>query len=104
MLQRAGLQSVLVDLLAEDEERRDLHTSEHRFDIDSLTDRVLAAVDRLTTEGADGPIVLFGASTGATAALRSAAAQPNAIEAESPGAAVPTWRGHRSRKSRLQPC
>jgi dienelactone hydrolase len=80
-VQQAGLQTVLVDLLTEDEERRDLQTREHRFDIDLLTDRVLAAVDWLATGGAHGPIGLFGASTGAAAALRAAAAQPGEIEA-----------------------
>lgn len=81
VLQEAGLQTVLVDLLTEDEERRDLQTREHRFDIDLLTVRVLAAVDWVTTKGADGPLGLFGASTGAAAALRAAAAMPNEIEA-----------------------
>ena len=81
VLQQNGLQTVLVDLLTEDEERRDLQTGEHRFDIDLLTDRVLAAVDWLTREGAYGPIGLFGASTGAAAALRAAAVKPNEIVA-----------------------
>lgn len=81
VLQQNGLQTVLVDLLTEDEEHRDLQTGEHRFDIDLLTDRVLAAVDWLTGEGAHGPIGLFGASTGAAAALRAAAAKPNEIVA-----------------------
>lgn len=81
VLQQNGLQTVLVDLLTEDEERRDLQTGEHRFDIDLLTDRVLAAVDWLTGEGAHGPIGLFGASTGAAAALRAAAVKPNEIVA-----------------------
>lgn len=81
VLQRNGLQTVLVDLLTEDEEGRDLQTREHRFDIDLLTDRVLAAVDWLTAEGAHGPIGVFGASTGAAAALRAAAAKTDEIGA-----------------------
>lgn len=81
MLQENGLETVLVDLLTEDEERRDLQTREHRFDIDLLTDRVLAAVDWLTEERGHGPIGLFGASTGAAAALRAAAAKTDEIGA-----------------------
>lgn len=81
VLQQTGLQTVLVDLLTEDEERRDLQTREHRFDIDLLTDRVLAAVDWLRNEGTDGPVGLFGASTGAAGALRAAAVRPDEIMA-----------------------
>lgn len=81
VLQQNGLETVLVDLLTADEERRDLQTREHRFDIDLLTDRVLVAVDWLTAEGAHGSIGLFGASTGAAAALRAAAAKTEKIGA-----------------------
>jgi putative phosphoribosyl transferase len=81
VLQQTGLRTVLVDLLTEDEERRDLQTREHRFDIDLLTDRVISAVDWLTTAEGDGPIGVFGASTGAAAALRAAAVKPDEIEA-----------------------
>lgn len=81
VLQQNGLETVLVDLLTEDEERRDLQTREHRFNIDLLTGRVLGAVDWLTAEGAHGSIGLFGASTGAAAALRAAAAKTDEIGA-----------------------
>lgn len=81
VLQQTGLQTVLLDLLTEDEERRDLQTREHRFDIDLLTDRVIFAIDWLRTQGTDEAVGLFGASTGAAAALRAAAVKPDEIEA-----------------------
>lgn len=77
VLQGAGFRTVLLDLLTEDEERRDLQTREHRFDIDLLTDRVLEAMAWLRQAGHDEPVGLFGASTGAAAALRAAAAEPS---------------------------
>jgi putative phosphoribosyl transferase len=80
-LQEAGFRTMLLDLLTESEERRDLQTREHRFDIDLLADRVVAGVDWLMAEGVDGPIGLFGASTGAAAALRVAAAKSGEIAA-----------------------
>ena len=81
VLQDAGLQTVLLDLLTESEEQRDVQTGEHRFDIDLLTGRVLAAISWLRDNGFDDPIGLFGASTGAAAALRAAAADPDSIGA-----------------------
>lgn len=81
MLQEAGLETVLLDLLTEREERVDLQTREHRFDIDLLTDRVLVAIDWLRAESSDGHLGLFGASTGAAAAIRAAAARPDQIRA-----------------------
>ena len=39
-LQRAGVATLLFDLLTADEERRDFHTREHRFDIPLLTRRM----------------------------------------------------------------
>lgn len=81
VLQDAGLQTVLLDLLTEDEERRDVRTREHRFDIDLLTRRVLQAVHWLRDQGRDEPLGLFGASTGAAAALIAAALEPEQVEA-----------------------
>lgn len=76
ILQEAGFQTVLLDLLTDSEEQRDLRTREHRFDIDLLTRRVDKAIDWLRERGAAGSIGLFGASTGAAAALRAAAENP----------------------------
>jgi putative phosphoribosyl transferase len=58
-------------------------TAEHRFNIELLTQRVVGAVDALTQmpETARLPVGLFGASTGAAAALAAAARRPRAIKA-----------------------
>ncbi|CAG6399051.1 dienelactone hydrolase family protein [Streptomyces cocklensis] len=80
-LRTAGLGTLLMDLLTEDEERRDRATGEHRFDIPLLARRVEAAVDWLgaTPQTRSLPVVLFGASTGAGAALVAAAGRPDAV-------------------------
>jgi pimeloyl-ACP methyl ester carboxylesterase len=74
-LQRGGLGTVLVDLLTTEEEALDARTGELRFDIQFLASRVVAIVDRMvehdTTRGLG--VGLFGASTGAAAALVAAA-------------------------------
>ncbi|WOI61854.1 dienelactone hydrolase family protein [Streptomyces fradiae] len=77
-LQKAGMGTLLMDLLTEREERHDLLTAEYRFDIDLLAGRVVSAVDWLESEPATRSlgIGLFGASTGAAAALRAAAERP----------------------------
>lgn len=80
-LHARDLQTVLVDLLTDSEEQQDAETREHRFDIDLLTDRVLAAIAWLRARGVGGSLGLFGASTGAAAALRAAAAEPEAVAA-----------------------
>ncbi|RSM80894.1 alpha/beta hydrolase [Kibdelosporangium aridum] len=72
VLQDNGFATLLLDLLTEDEDRR---TTELRFDIPLLADRVVTAVeqigDQVVVRGL--PIGLFGASTGAAAALIAAA-------------------------------
>ncbi|MEV5438476.1 alpha/beta family hydrolase [Streptomyces sp. NPDC052682] len=80
-LRTAGLGTLLIDLLTEAEERRDLETAELRFDIPLLGHRLTAAIDWLGAEPAtrDLPVVLFGASTGAAAALVAAAARPGRV-------------------------
>ncbi len=80
VLQRSSVQTVLLDLLTDREERVDLITREHRFDIPMLGRRVVQVVDwvRARTER---PIGLFGASTGAAAALKAAAERPGDITA-----------------------
>lgn len=80
-LQATGLQTMLLDLLTESEERTDIQTGEHRFDIDLLTDRVRTAISWLRAQGFGDALGLFGASTGAAAALRAAAAEPDEISA-----------------------
>src|SRR3712207_5972746 len=80
-LQRAGLGTVLVDLLTPEEERLDDRTGHLRFDIPLLGGRVIALTDWLRQHEQTAPlrIGLFGASTGAAAALVAAAARPESI-------------------------
>jgi dienelactone hydrolase len=82
-LQRAGLGTLLMDLLTVDEEREDVRTGRLRFDIELLSERVVAAVDRLTADPETNQLHLgcFGASTGAAAALIAAAERPQAVRA-----------------------
>nr|WP_205863298.1 dienelactone hydrolase family protein [Planosporangium thailandense] len=82
-LQGAGLATVLADLLTAEEERVDVLTAELRFDIGLLAPRVAALADWLSdnSDTAGLGIGLFGASTGAAAALVAAAARPNLVQA-----------------------
>src|ERR1041385_4837963 len=45
VLGHAGLASLLIDLLTMDEELVDIKTAEHRFNIDLLADRLIAATE-----------------------------------------------------------
>lgn len=83
VLVRAGLGTLLMDLLTAQEERVDLRTRHLRFDIGLLGRRVIATIDWLSTEetGKDLPIGCFGASTGAAAALVAAAERPDRVRA-----------------------
>jgi putative phosphoribosyl transferase len=82
-LREAGFATLLTDLLTPEEERVDIRTREFRFDIPLLASRVAAAVDWLRAdERTRGHrIGLFGASTGAAAALVAAAARPETVAA-----------------------
>jgi putative phosphoribosyl transferase len=81
-LQRAGLGTLLMDLLTAEEERLDLRTGELRFDIGLLAERLVGAVDWLAGRpGAGRRLGLFGASTGAAAALVGAARRPDRVAA-----------------------
>lgn len=79
VLQNAGFATLLIDLLTE------LEAQDRRlvFDIDFLTERLLAATDWLRQEPETRglPIGYFGASTGAAAALQAAARKPEAVRA-----------------------
>ncbi|MFC8918708.1 dienelactone hydrolase family protein [Streptomyces sp. NPDC057116] len=83
VLQEAGLGTLLMDLLTRDEERVDMVTAELRFDIRLLGGRMTAAVDWLHERPDTGglPVGLFGASTGAAAALVAAAERPERVRA-----------------------
>jgi len=78
-----GFGTLLLDLLTPDEEGIDRHTSEHRFNIALLARRLEAAIDWAARQRATAglPIGLFGASTGAAAALVAAAARPLSVRA-----------------------
>lgn len=80
-LQEAGLATLLLDLLTEEEERADMASGQFRFDIGLLGRRLVAAVDCLAgrPETAELPLSLFGASTGAAAALVAAAESPHRV-------------------------
>src|SRR5437763_5745241 len=82
-LQAGGLATVLVDLLTSEEERVDARTVELRFDITLLAVRLAAIVDWLGGQEHTGDlnVGLFGASTGAAAALVAAAARPGRVAA-----------------------
>lgn len=82
-LQRAGLATVLADLLTLEEERADAHTGRLRFDIGLLAGRVAALADWAPKDEATRGLAvgLFGASTGAAAALVAAAARPDTVRA-----------------------
>ncbi|MFF8015311.1 alpha/beta fold hydrolase [Streptomyces sp. NPDC007929] len=82
-LRTAGLGTLLIDLLTQQEEHRDAVTAELRFDIPLLGRRLVGALDWLAEEPttADLPVVLFGASTGAGAALVAAAQRPDRVRA-----------------------
>jgi putative phosphoribosyl transferase len=78
-LNKAGLGTLLLDLLTTDEDR----DVERRFDIPLLTARLADAVRFLAEHKATRalPVGLFGASTGAASALRAAAAMQQAVRA-----------------------
>lgn len=92
-LQRAGLATLLLDLLIEREEAIDEQTGELRFDIDLLADRLTAAIDWAAADAAirQLPVGLFGASTGAAAAIVAAVRRPQVVRPSSPVVAGPIW-------------
>lgn len=81
VLQDSGFGTLLMDLLTSDEERIDNQTREHRFDIDLLATRLAAAVAWTSSQPTlkTLPIGLFGASTGAAAAIVAAVKQPELV-------------------------
>jgi dienelactone hydrolase len=75
VLQRSGFVTLLLDLLTGAEEQVDVRTRQLRFDIGLLAGRVTTAVEQIREHAVVRglPIGLFGASTGAAAALVAAA-------------------------------
>ncbi len=82
-LQEVGLATLLFDLLSEAEERIDRRDASYRFDIPLLARRTVAVIDALEQDAGLGslPLGLFGASTGAAAALIAAAERPRQVSA-----------------------
>jgi dienelactone hydrolase len=83
MLNEANLATLLIDLLTPEEELIDLRTAHLRFDIGLLAERLVAATDWLTQypDTRHLRVGYFGASTGAAAALVSAAERPQVVGA-----------------------
>ncbi|RMD69781.1 MAG: alpha/beta hydrolase [Gammaproteobacteria bacterium] len=79
LLREKGLATLLFDLLTPEEDRN----YANRFDIDLLTQRLLAATAWVQKQPSTSPLApgYFGASTGAAAALRAAAAMGETIRA-----------------------
>jgi len=81
-LQGRRIATLLVDLLTEDEERIDVRTAHLRFDIDLLARRVVVLIDWVRVQpDLRLPLGLFGASTGAAAALVAATIRPDGVAA-----------------------
>jgi pimeloyl-ACP methyl ester carboxylesterase len=82
-LREAGLATLLIDLLTEEEEAIDSRTAHLRFNIDLLADRLVGAIDWLAEDQRMSrlPVGLFGASTGGGAALVAAARRPERVTA-----------------------
>jgi putative phosphoribosyl transferase len=82
-LRRARLGTLLIDLLSTSEADLDARTMHLRFDIARLAERLNWAVDwmRKRVKTRDLPIGLFGASTGAAAALVAAGQRPADVAA-----------------------
>jgi dienelactone hydrolase len=72
-LQAAHLGTLLFDLLTREEEQRDAVTAELRFDIEMLSERLIAATHWAHERAPGLRLGYFGASTGAAAALLAAA-------------------------------
>jgi dienelactone hydrolase len=79
VLQQEGIGTLLMDLLTREEDR----SYKTRFDIDLLTKRLLQATSWLQKQPETHHLMLgyFGASTGAAAALKAAAALGESIRA-----------------------
>lgn len=82
-LNRAGLGTLLFDLLTPEEEALDIYTREHRFNIGLLAERLVHATKwaRQQEQTRGWRIGYFGSSTGGAAALVAAAQLPQEIGA-----------------------
>jgi dienelactone hydrolase len=80
---KAGLATLLIDLLTREEEETDMRTGHLRFDIELLTERLIGAAEWLkkTIRTKNLSLGIFGSSTGAAAALITAAKLPGDVAA-----------------------
>jgi dienelactone hydrolase len=83
VLNQGAIATILIDLLTEEEEAVDLNTAELRFDIDLLARRLTVITDWVGVQPdlKNLGIGYFGASTGAAAALGSAAERSRTVRA-----------------------
>jgi alpha-beta hydrolase superfamily lysophospholipase len=72
-LHERGIGTLLFDLLTIPEEREDAYTAHLRFNIDLLSERLIAVADWIGGQYPGALLGFFGASTGAAAALNAAA-------------------------------
>jgi putative phosphoribosyl transferase len=81
-MQEAGYATLLMDLLTAGEDEIDSRTRRFRFDIPRLASRLTGAIRWLSDrpDTAEMPVALFGASTGAAAALIAAAEVPDHVQ------------------------
>lgn len=82
-INRAGLGTLLFDLLTPEEEALDIYTREHRFNINLLAERLVHAAKWAgqQEETRDLHLGYFGSSTGGAAALVAAAERPQDVGA-----------------------
>ena len=82
VLRKAGLATLLMDLLTKEEELIDEQTGELRFNIEFLADRLIGATKWLKKNSKTKNLAVgyFGSSTGAGAALIAAARYPADIK------------------------
>lgn len=83
ILNEAGLATLLFDLFTPEEQEIDQQTRRLRFDIELLSERLVGTLDWVAQQAElqNLRIGLFGASTGAAAALIAAAARPEQVKA-----------------------
>ena len=79
----AGIATLLIDLLTEEEEAIDESTGEYRFNINLLAQRLVHATEwvKKNSDTKSLSIGYFGASTGAATALIAAAKLPEQVKA-----------------------
>src|SRR5436305_14437138 len=94
-LRAAGVGTLLIDLLTQDEEQIDLRTAHLRFDIGLLAGRLAGTIEWLEHEAQTQrlKVGLFGASTGGGAALVAAARRPDRVAAVVPRGGGPDLAG-----------